>query len=90
MSEKYIPQKNVRWVGAQTLDWFYSWCRDHGIPGDNSKLKSGIIEGIFKPGAVAVPDLRTVGGYQFFIFPRKLEDWAAEYAVEVRSYENLT
>lgn len=38
------------WIGAETLDWFYHWCRDHGIPGDNRKLQAGIIAGVFHPG----------------------------------------
>ena len=45
------------WIGAETLEWFYRWCRDHGIPGDNRKLQSGIISGVFYPAAIAVPDL---------------------------------
>lgn len=73
----------VPWVGAQTLKWFYGWCRDHGIPGDDYKLKSGIIAGIFAPGAVAVPDVLG-DGYQFFIFPKKLEEWAEARAIDRR------
>ena len=56
------------WIGAETLEWFYRWCRDHGIPGDNRKLQSGIISGVFYPAAIAVPDLLREGRYQFFYF----------------------
>lgn len=72
------------WIGAETLEWFYHWCRDHGIPGDNRKLQAGIIAGVFHPAAIAVPDLLRDGRYQFFIFPARLKRWAEENAIEWR------
>ena len=81
-------QKGIPFVRTETLEWFYHWCRDHGIAGDNSKLKSGIIAGVFAPAAVAVPDIRfgraDQDRYQFFIFPARLERWAEENAIEYR------
>lgn len=81
-------QKGIPFVRTETLEWFYRWCRDHGIAGDNSKLKSGIIAGVFAPAAVAVPDIRfgqaDPDRYQFFIFPARLERWAEENAIEYR------
>lgn len=70
------------WVGAETLSWFYRWCRDHGISGDNHKLKAGIVAGVFGSAAVAVRDADTAEGYSYFIFPARLERWAEENAVD--------
>ncbi len=72
------------WVGAETLEWFYHWCRDHGIPGDNYKLQAGIIAGVFSPAAIAVPDRVRDGKYQYFIFPARLQRWAEDNAIEWR------
>lgn len=81
-------QKGVPFVRTETLTWFYDWCRDHGIAGNNDKLKAGLIAGVFAPAAVAVPDIRfgqaDPDRYQFFIFPARLERWAEENAVEYR------
>lgn len=74
----------VPWVGTQTLTWFFQWCRDHGIAGDNDKFKAGIIAGVFAPAAIAVPDRFLDGHYQFFIFPARLERWAEENAIDWR------
>ena len=76
--------EKLPWIGAETLSWFYQWCRDHGIPGDNHKLQAGIIAGVFAPAAVAVPDQLADGKYQFFIFPARLQRWAEENAIEWR------
>ena len=64
--------EKLPWIGAETLSWFYQWCRDHGIPGDNHKLQAGIIAGVFAPAAVAVPD------------QLRLQRWAEENAIEWR------
>lgn len=76
--------EKVPWIGAETMQWFYQWCREHGIPGDNYKLKAGAIAGVFHPAVIAVPDLQRDGGYQFFVFPARLERWAEENAIEWR------
>ncbi len=76
----------VPWVGEQSLTWFYSWCRDHGIAGSTQKLKDGIIAGVFAPAAIAVPNskLGWEDRYHFFIFPKRLELWAEENAIDYR------
>lgn len=53
-------------------------------PGDNRKLQSGIISGVFYPAAIAVPDLLRDGRYQFFIFPARLKRWAEDNAIDWR------
>lgn len=74
----------IPFVGAQNLTWFYSWCRDHGIPGKNEKLKNGLIHGIFGSAAIAVPSDIAEDGYDYFIFPRRLEEWARENMIDER------
>lgn len=76
--------KKVPWVGAETLSWFYSWCREHGISGDNEKFRRGIIAGIFQPGAYAVQDPVDPSHYWYYIFPARLERWAEELAIDYR------
>ncbi len=84
-----MDNSKIPWVGCETLTWFCGWCRDHGIPGDNGKLRDGIIGGVFAPAAVAVPDtaLGHEGKYHLFIFPARLEKWAEENAIEIRTEE---
>lgn len=79
-----IPDGKVPWVGTQTLSWFFQWCRDHGISGDNDKFKAGLVAGVFAPAAIAVPDLLRDDHYLFYIFPARLEKWAEENAIDWR------
>lgn len=79
-------EEPIPWVGEQSLSWFYNWCRDHGIAGSAQKFKDGIIAGVFAPGAIAVPNskLGWEDRYHFYIFPKRLEEWAKENAIDYR------